>query len=150
MRHLDGIYTQKFNRLIIVTDRCFAAGIKRFSSMLKNIFFRCSAIFIKTLWAARLVIEIDRYRWSSHWGYLNQKQCPDWLDSAKSSNGWVGLKHIRDSCMRRSKKRLRNFTAALPKAGIGEPRIHRKGQTKARGQGPRRRRETRIEASYFA
>jgi len=52
MRHLDGIYTQKFNEFIIVTDRCFAVDIKRSSSMLKNIFFRWSVIFIKTLWAA--------------------------------------------------------------------------------------------------
>jgi len=48
MRHLDGLYTQKFNRSTIVTDRCFAGGIKRSSSMLKNIFYRWSAIFIRT------------------------------------------------------------------------------------------------------
>ena len=51
MRHLDGIYTQRFNRSIIVMDGFFAAGIKRFSLMPKSTFYRWCAIFIRTHWA---------------------------------------------------------------------------------------------------
>jgi hypothetical protein len=39
--------------------------------------------------SAGMISNIDRYRWSSHWGYLNQKQCPDWLDTRSVMSRFV-------------------------------------------------------------
>ncbi|MEX0802461.1 MAG: hypothetical protein WD688_03965, partial [Candidatus Binatia bacterium] len=41
---------------------------------------------------AAVVSDIDRYRWSSHWGYLNKKHCPDWLDTRSVLSRFGGLK----------------------------------------------------------
>ena len=39
--------------------------------------------------------DIDRYRWSSHWGYLNKKQCQDWLDMRSVMSRFGGLKEYQ-------------------------------------------------------
>ncbi len=42
--------------------------------------------------AAGMITDLDRYRWSSHWGYLNKKQCPTWLQSTAVLSRFGGLK----------------------------------------------------------
>jgi hypothetical protein len=63
MRHLDGIYTQRFNR----------------------------------------------YRWSSHWGYLNQKQCPDWLNTESVMSRFGGVRGYREFMQREIEKEVVDF-----------------------------------------
>jgi hypothetical protein len=38
---------------------------------------------------------MDHYRWSSHWGYLNRKQCPRWLNTEAVMSRFGGLKDYR-------------------------------------------------------
>ena len=53
MRHISmGSIPRSLTESIIATDRCFVAGTRRSSLMRKSIFYRWSAIFTKTLWAA--------------------------------------------------------------------------------------------------
>jgi putative transposase len=45
--------------------------------------------------AAGVVSDIDRYRWSSHWGHLNKKQCPNWLNIGSVMSRFGGLKEYQ-------------------------------------------------------
>src|SRR2546428_13345357 len=38
---------------------------------------------------------MDRYRWSSHWGYLNKTQCPNWLNIGSIISRFGGLKEYQ-------------------------------------------------------
>ena len=44
---------------------------------------------------AGMISNIDRYRWSSHWGYLNKKHCPDWLDTHSVMSRFGGLQQYQ-------------------------------------------------------
>jgi chromosomal replication initiation ATPase DnaA len=44
---------------------------------------------------AGVVSDIDRYRWSSHWEYLNKKQCLEWLDRRSAMSRFGGLKEYQ-------------------------------------------------------
>ena len=95
MRHLDGLYTQRFNRMhrrdgallrgrykaIVVDKDTYLAQVVRY-------------IHLNPL-EAGLVREPDRYEWSSHWLYLKPKQAPKWLriEEVMSEFGSVAAFH---------------------------------------------------------
>lgn len=95
MRHLDGLYTQRFNRIhrrdgallrgryksIVVDKDTYLAQVVRY-------------IHLNPL-EAGLVREPDRYEWSSHWLYLKPKQAPKWLriEEVMSEFGSVAAFH---------------------------------------------------------
>ena len=89
MRHLDGIYTQKFNRIHHRDGPLFRGRYKAILIDAEEYFLSVVRYIHKNPLGGGVVTDIDRYRWSSHWGYLNKKQCPDWLDTALGLS-WIG------------------------------------------------------------
>lgn len=95
MRHLDGVYTQKFNRLHHRDGALFRGRYKAILIDAEEYFLSVMRYIHRNPLGARLVSDMDRYRWSSHWGYLNHKQCPDWLDSRKVMKRFGGIKEYQ-------------------------------------------------------
>ena len=95
MRHLDGIYTQKFNRVHHRDGPLFRGRYKAILIDAEEYFLSVVRYIHKNALAAGVVSEIDRYRWSSHWGYLNKKQCPNWLDTGSVMSRFGGLKEYQ-------------------------------------------------------
>ena len=91
MRHLDGIYTQKFNRVHHRDGPLFRGRYKAILIDAKEYFLSVMRYIHHNPMAAGIVTELDRYRWSSHWGYLNKKQCPTWLHSSAVLSRFHGL-----------------------------------------------------------
>ena len=79
MRHLDGVYTQKFNRVHRRDGPLFRGRHKAILIDAEEYLLAVVRYTHNNPLAAAVVADIERYRWSSHWGYLNKKQCPQWL-----------------------------------------------------------------------
>ena len=95
MRHLDGIYTQKFNRVHHRDGPLFRGRYKAILIDAEEYFLSVVRYIHKNPLGAGVVSDMDRYRWSSHWGYLNKKQCPDWLDMRSVMSRFGGLKEYQ-------------------------------------------------------
>ena len=95
MRHLDGIYTQKFNRMHHRDGPLFRGRYKAILIDAEEYFLSVVRYIHQNPLGAKVVSDIDRYRWSSHWGYLNKKQCPDWLDTRSVMSRFGGLKEYQ-------------------------------------------------------
>jgi putative transposase len=92
MRHLDGIYTQRFNRLHHRDGRLFRGRYKAILVDAEEYFLSVVRYIHKNPLGAGLVSDIDRYRWSSHRGYLNKTQCPEWLDTRSVLSRFGGVR----------------------------------------------------------
>jgi REP element-mobilizing transposase RayT len=79
MRHLDGIYTQKFNRVHHRDGPLFRGRYKAILIDAEEYFLSVVRYIHHNPKVAGIVTDLGRYRWSSHWEYLNKKQCPSWL-----------------------------------------------------------------------
>src|SRR3990172_9104082 len=95
MRHVDGIYTQKFNRVHHCDGPLFRGRYKALLIDAEEYFLSVVRYIHQNPVGAGVVSDIDRYRWSSHWGYLNKKQCPDWLDTRSVMSRFGGLKEYQ-------------------------------------------------------
>ena len=95
MRHLDGIYTQKFNRVHHRDGPLFRGRYKAILIDAEEYFLSVVRYIHQNPLGAGVVSDIDQYRWSSHWGYLNKKQCPDWLDTRSVMSRFGGLKEYQ-------------------------------------------------------
>jgi len=95
MRHLDGIYTQKFNRIHHRDGPLFRGRYKAILIDAEEYFLSVVRYIHQNHLGAKAVSDIGRYRWSSHWGYLNNKQCPDWLDTRSVMSRFGGLKEYQ-------------------------------------------------------
>ena len=95
MRHVDGIYTQKFNRVHHRDGPLFRGRYKALLIDAEEYFLSVVRYIHQNPVGAGVVSDIDRYRWSSHWGYLNKKQCPDWLDTRSVMSRFGGLKEYQ-------------------------------------------------------
>ena len=92
MRHLDGIYTQKFNRVHHRDGPLFRGRYKAILIDAEEYFLSVVRYIHKNPLGSGVVSNIDRYRWSSHWGYLNKRQCAEWLDTRSVLSRLGGLK----------------------------------------------------------
>ena len=83
-----------------------------------------------------MVADIDRYRWSSHWGYLNKKQCPDWLDT-RSGLSWIGgLKEYQRFMHGEVEEEIEDFyQGPYQKPVLGSKEFIGRVKEKARGRG---------------
>ena len=95
MRHLDGIYTQRFNRVHRRDGPLFRGRYKAILVDAEEYFLSVVRYIHKNPLACGVVSDIDRYRWSSHWGYSNKKQCPEWLDTGSVLSRLGGLKEYQ-------------------------------------------------------
>jgi putative transposase len=95
MRHLDGIYTQKFNRFHHRDGPLFRGRYRAILIDAEEYFLSVVRYIHRNPLSAGVVSDIDRCRWSSHWGYLNKKSCPDWLDTRSVMSRFSGLKEYQ-------------------------------------------------------
>ncbi len=82
MRHLDGIYTQSYNRAHHRDGPLFRGRYRAILIDAEEYFLAVMRYIHHNPVEAGLASDIDRYRWSSHWGYINHKRAPKWLDRA--------------------------------------------------------------------
>lgn len=92
MRHLDGLYTQKFNRVHHRDGPLFRGRYKAILIDAEEYFLTVVRYIHNNPLAAGVVTDIDRYRWSSHWGYLKKRQCPHWLNTRSVLSRFGDLK----------------------------------------------------------
>ncbi len=95
MRHLDGIYTQKFNRVHHRDGALFRGRYKAILIDAEEYFLSVVRYIHKNPLGGGLVSDIDRYRWSSHWGYLNKNKCPGWLDTRAVWSRFSGVRNYQ-------------------------------------------------------
>jgi len=86
MRHLDGIYTQKFNRVHHRDGPLFRGRYKAILIDAEAYFLSVLRYIHRNPVGAGSVRDMDRYRWSSHWGYLNRSGVGLVSDLPKSTN----------------------------------------------------------------
>ena len=79
MRHLDGIYTQKFNRNMGRDGPLFRGRYKSILIEAENYLLELSRYIHLNPVAAKLCINPEEYAWSSYKFYLKQCTKPEWL-----------------------------------------------------------------------
>ena len=79
MRHLDGIYTLKFNRSHGRDGPLFRGRYKAILIDAEEYFLAVARYIHCNPVDASIVGDIDEYKWSSHRAYMDKKRCPDWL-----------------------------------------------------------------------
>jgi len=113
MRHLDGIYTLKFNRLHGRGGPLFRGRYKAILIDAEEYFLTVARYIHHNPVDAGIVRDINQYKWSSHRGYLDKKKCPDWLDTeallARFGKGRHRVKQYQDFMHSRVEKELREF-----------------------------------------
>lgn len=79
MRHLDGIYTQRFNRAHQRDGPLFRGRYRAILIDAEEYFLAVARYIHQNPQAAGIVTDIERYRWSSHRGHLHRRYSPSWL-----------------------------------------------------------------------
>ncbi len=109
MRHLDGLYTQRFNRLrrrdgalfrgrykaIVVDKDAYLAEVVRY-------------IHLNPI-GAGLVREPEAYLWSSHRFYLQRKEAPKWLRTEEVIGEFESIGAFHEFVLGGNEKRLEEF-----------------------------------------
>ena len=113
MRHLDGVYTQRFNRAH-TRDGPIMRGRYRAILIDSEEYLLAVARYIHhNPVEARRVSNIDEYRWSSHFGYLNKKRCPQWLNTetilSRFGRGRHGLMEYQGFMHSKIEQEVREF-----------------------------------------
>jgi len=80
MRHLDGLYTQSFNRRHGRDGPLFRGRYRAILIEVEQYFFSVVRYIHQNPTEAGLVTRIEDYFWSSHRGYLAERHCPKWMD----------------------------------------------------------------------
>ncbi len=79
--HLDGIYTQRFNQSHRRNGPLFRGRYKAVLIDVDEYFLSVACYIHQNPIKAGVVSNMDRYRWSSHQGYLDRKKGPEWLST---------------------------------------------------------------------
>jgi REP element-mobilizing transposase RayT len=80
MRHLNGIYTQRYNKMHGYDGQLFRGRYKSILVDEDTYLLELLKYIHKNPLKAKLVENIDDYPWSSHKGYLSNKKNHDWLN----------------------------------------------------------------------
>ena len=113
MRHLNGIYTQRFNRAHHRDGPLFRGRYRAILIDAEEYFLAVARYIHHNPVEAGVVSDIGRYRWSSHRGYLDKKRCPAWLDTeamlSRFGQGRSGLKEYQRFMHSGVEQELRDF-----------------------------------------
>jgi putative transposase len=96
MRHLDGIYTQRFNRSHHRDGPLFRGRYKAILIDAEEYFVSVVRYIHHNPVEAGVVSEMDRYRWSSHRGYLSKRERPVWLNTRSVLARFGGVREYRE------------------------------------------------------
>ena len=109
MRHVDGIYTQRFNRMhgrdgpifrgrykaiVIDGDRYLSAVVR---------YIHLNPI------EAGMVKEPEEYKWSSHRNYLKPKKAPQWLNVNELLEEFRNIREFQEFVLSGNEERLKEF-----------------------------------------
>ena len=79
MRHINGVYTQRFNRLHQCDGQLFRGRYKAILVEADNYLLQLLRYIHRNPLRAGIVKELKSYEWSSHGGYLSKARKWDWL-----------------------------------------------------------------------
>ena len=79
MRHIGGVYTQRYNRLKRTDGALFRGRYKAILIDDDEYLLHVSKYIHRNPLEAKLVRQLERYLWSSYPCYLNKQPAPDWL-----------------------------------------------------------------------
>ena len=113
MRHLDGVYTQRFNRAHRRDGPLFRGRYRAIVIEPEEYFMAVARYIHRNAAEARVGVDISRYRWSSHRWYLDKKRSPAWLNTdcllSRFGKGRQGLKAYREFMEGGVEEELREF-----------------------------------------
>jgi len=79
MRHINGVYTQRYNRLKKTDGTLFRGRYKAICVEEDSYQLHLSRYIHQNPREAKIVDKIDDYRWSSYPNYVNKLKAPEWL-----------------------------------------------------------------------
>jgi len=79
MRHIDGVYTQRFNRIHGCDGQLFRGRYKSILLDAESYLLQLVRYIHRNPLRAGLTERLDRYAWSSHTGYVSKSKKWDWL-----------------------------------------------------------------------
>jgi REP element-mobilizing transposase RayT len=109
MRHLDGIYTQRFNRSHHRDGPLFRGRYKAILLDAEEYFLSVGRYIHQNPVKAGTVSDMDRYCWSSHRGYLSKSERPAWLNTEALMSRFKRLQEYRDFMHAEIEKEVANF-----------------------------------------
>lgn len=113
MRHLDGVYTQRFNRAHRRDGPLFRGRYRAILIDAEEYLLAVARYIHHNPVDAGIVSDIDRCRWSSHYGYLNKKKAPAWLDTdsilARFGRGRRGLREYQSFMRSKVEKEIQEY-----------------------------------------
>ena len=113
MRHLGGIYTQRFNRAHGRDGPLLRGRYKAILIDAEEYFLAVVRYIHQNPIKAGMVSDIGRYRWSSHWAYLDKKRRPEWLNTkevlSRFSKGHKGLMEYKEYMKGEVEKELLDY-----------------------------------------
>jgi putative transposase len=80
MRHINGVYTQRFNRLVNSDGPLFRGRYKAIIVDDENYLLQVSRYIHLNPISAKLIKKIEKYEWSSYSSYLEPNNKPSWLN----------------------------------------------------------------------
>jgi REP element-mobilizing transposase RayT len=96
MRHLDGIYTQRFNRSHHRDGPLFRGRYKAILIDAEEYFLSVVRYIHQNPVMAGVVSDMDRYRWSSQRGYLYKSERPVWLSTGSVLSRFDRLREYQE------------------------------------------------------
>ena len=79
MRHLNGVYTQLINRKYKTEGSLFKGRFKAILIEKESYLLELVRYIHRNAYKANLETKIGEYQWSSHRGYINERERPKWL-----------------------------------------------------------------------
>ena len=79
MRHLSGVYTQRFNRMHLCDGQLFRGRYKSIIVDGDSYLLEVLRYIHRNPLEAGIVDKLNKYTWSSHKGYLSAAKKWDWL-----------------------------------------------------------------------
>ncbi len=111
MRHLNGVYTQRYNQSMGVDGPLFRGRYKSIVVDPEHYLLPLSRYLHWTPVEAKLVKAVERYPWSSYAAYVGRVDMPPWL-APEPVMGFLGTRNTRDKY------------AAYVKQGVDEELAH--------------------------
>ena len=109
MRHLHGIYTQRFNRAHHRDGPLFRGRYKAILIDAEEYFLSVVRYIHQNPAEPGVVSDMDRYRWSSHRGYLSKSERPVWLNTRAVLSRFNGIKEYREFMHSEMEKEVADF-----------------------------------------
>lgn len=112
MRHLNGVYTQYFNRQHNRVGHVFQGRFKAILVEKESYLLELTRYVVLNPIRAHMINNMDQWEWSSYRATIGKAQIPDWLET-----DWI-LSHFG-----RQRKRARERYIDFVREGVGLPSI---------------------------